>query len=274
MDATLPEDDRPDGIAAAILRQARAFGASMAGLARVRELQRAPSFTTAARLPGAGRGITVGDSLPGWRPGEVRWPAGAASVLVIALCHPAQRPELDWWQGHDDPAGNRILRRIARQLAGWIEARWSIAAGDLPYHVEKGGIFLKDAAVLAGLGCIGRNNLLLSPRHGPRLRLRALSLAAELPPTGPMAFDPCSDCDAPCRRACPQRAFEGRGRGATACDQDRLPGRDGAFARPACMLQMQRDIDAALTPRSGSTATVPTIRYCRACELSCPVGRP
>jgi epoxyqueuosine reductase len=37
----------------------------------------------------------------------------------------------------------------------------------LPYKVEEGGMFLKDAATLAGLGIIGKNNLLITPEFEP-----------------------------------------------------------------------------------------------------------
>jgi len=72
----------------------------------------------------------------------------------------------------------------------------------LPYHIENGGIYLKDAAVLAGLGTIGRNNLLITPEFGPRVRLRALLAGVDLPPTGPAGFDPCEGCPAPCLTDC------------------------------------------------------------------------
>jgi epoxyqueuosine reductase len=72
---------------------------------------------------------------------------------------------------------------------------------------KRGGIFLKDAAVLVGLGCIGRNNLLLTPELGSKVRLLAMLLEAELAPTGPIDFYPCEGCEEFCRKACPQNAF-------------------------------------------------------------------
>jgi epoxyqueuosine reductase len=105
------------------------------------------------------------------------WPDSVKSVLVIALSHPKEKPELDWWDGWDTP-GNRILIDIIARTSRQIEKDLEVKSHRLHYYVEKGGVFFKDAAVLAGLGCIGRNNLLITPSNGPRIRLRALFLEA------------------------------------------------------------------------------------------------
>jgi epoxyqueuosine reductase len=113
---------------------------------------------------------------------------------------------LDWWDGLEGTPGNRILIQINNELSHWVEEKLDIKTHKLPYHVEKGGIFLKDSAVMAGLGCMGKNNLLVTPEFGPRIRLRAMVLEAEVEPTGPVQFDPCDGCKEPCRHACPQKA--------------------------------------------------------------------
>ena len=242
--------------------KALALGADLAGLAAVDEL----------------RGLTV-------EPEPVRWPEGARSLLVVAVAHPPERPELDWWFGRIDPPGNRVLARIVQGLCDWAVSNLGLRTIHLPYHVERGGIYLKDAAVLAGLGCVGLNNLLVTPAFGPRVRLRALALDAALPSTGPSSFDPCAGCGAPCRRACPQSVFatqaETPSAGISRSATVRLPARTGQFSRPACYVQMDRDIDSAAwgdpvalgAPEvTAGAAPVKIIRYCRACELSCPVG--
>lgn len=260
--------------AAAILRQAKSFGATLAGIASIDDLKRAPSFTFAPLMPGVSQGIGARKSQLGLKPGEVAWPPRALSILVIAVEHPADKPEMDWWFGRVDPPGNRILARVVQDLCQWIPETFGIQTVHLPYHVEKGGTYLKDAAVLAGLGCVGRNNILVTPEFGPRVRLRALTLDTRLPPTGPSAFDPCRGCGAPCRKACPQRAFDTFQYEAEAYGQNRLPGRDGAFARATCNVQMELDNTVAKEQHvEGFDAPVKIIRYCRACELSCPVGR-
>lgn len=190
--------------------------------------------------------------------GEVEFPRDRKSVLVLALAHDAGEPELDWWDGERGTPGNRRLESIAMSLRQWLKEDLNSDAHLLPYHVEKGGIFLKDAAVLAGLGTIGMNNLLITPGFGPRVRLRALLLDVDLAPTGPIDFAPCAGCDMPCRSACPQEAFA-----------------SGSYKRALCSEQMERDEASAVIVKEGQEKNVPSryTKYCRACELACPVGK-
>jgi epoxyqueuosine reductase len=240
------------GAIRALLDKARGLGAHLAGIASVDDLRGADDAT---------------------------WPEGAESIVVVALAHPRDSPEMDWWFGKTDPPGNRILAGIVQSLCDWIPVHLGFRTTHLPYHVDRGGAYLKDAAVLAGLGCIGLSNLLVTPEHGPRVRLRALTIDARLVPTGPIDFDPCRDCAAPCRVVCPQGAF-GRlrwaapasGTPASAASGARLPARTGDFSRSACYVQMDCDIDAATLAEPGLNGPARVIRYCRACELSCPVG--
>ncbi len=261
--------------ASAILNKAKELGASLAGIASVDDLRSAPSFTFAPKMPSAGKGIGIRKSSTGLKPGEVAWPENARSIVVIAVAHPEEEPEMDWWFGRTDPPGNRILARVCQELCPWIEKNFKFKSVHLPYHVEKGGTYLKDSAVMAGLGCIGKNNILITPEFGPRVRLRALTLDAVLPSTGPRQFDPCSDCEEFCRKACPQHAFETRLYTPEEYQQSILPGRDGSFSRPVCNLQMDADNDLAREEDvDGFDAPVKIIKYCRRCELACPVGKP
>ncbi|WP_022664244.1 hypothetical protein [Desulfospira joergensenii] len=258
----------------AILEKAGELGASLAGFAGVEDLRSAPGFTLAPQLPGVDEGVGTRDNTTGMGPGRVQWPENARSVLVIGLEHPKEKPEMDWWFGRISPPGNKLLMGIIRELCRWTLETLEINVFHFPYHIEKGGIYLKDAAVLAGLGCIGRNNLLITPRYGPRVRLRAMALDVPMPSTGPMGFDPCRICDDLCRRACPRKAYEETLYTPEAYGQSILPGRDGTYARPVCGRQMQKNIDSAKEEKAdGFDAPVKIIRYCRNCELACPVGR-
>jgi epoxyqueuosine reductase len=256
-----------------IVEKAKSLGACMAGVASVEALKQSPSHLIYPKME-HNTGVGSRQSDKGIKPGEVAWPTGAKSAVVIAVEHPEGTPALDWWYGKKSPPGNRILMRINKDLSTWVEENFHITTHKLPYHIEKGGIFLKDAAVLAGLGCIGKSNILVTPEFGPRVRLRALLLEQEISPTGPIDFDPCDGCDEPCRQACPQKAFDEIVYSSAQMGVTDLPGRNGSFSRSTCNNQMQSDIDAAIEetdPESGEMEKI--IKYCRRCELACPVGQ-
>lgn len=66
---------------------------------------------------------------------------------------------------------------------------------------------LKTSAVKCGLGCQGKNTLLITPSHGPRVRLISVLTTAELDIDEPYKEDLCGDCEK-CLLACPTRALE------------------------------------------------------------------
>ncbi|MHA1730206.1 MAG: hypothetical protein ACTSWY_15965 [Promethearchaeota archaeon] len=69
------------------------------------------------------------------------------------------------------------------------------------------GLFLKDSAALAGIGSIGRNNLLVTEDYGPQVRFRAIVTTAPLICGTPMEeLKYCLSCNK-CIEACPAGAF-------------------------------------------------------------------
>jgi epoxyqueuosine reductase len=222
-------------------------------------------------------GVGTGDAGAGKR-GIVRWPEGARSALVIAVAHSRRHPELDWWVAREgsggNTEGNRLLIETVSKVSAWLEAAQGIQCFKLPYHIESGGVYMKDAAVLAGLGCIGKNNMLVSPRYGPRLRLRVMLMDAELPSAGAVDFDPCDACAAPCRTVCPQGAFAKQIYVATEYGLEALPARDGVYDRLRCNRQMVLDESASEGVTNPEALPTPTkrVKYCRRCELACPIG--
>lgn len=244
-------------------------GASMAGIADVQALNTSPSHVIYPMMGDYSGVGTVKDEETLSAEQLFNWPDSVRSVLVIGLSHPADQPELDWWDGRGTP-GNRQLIEIMKPIRQQIEQRLNIRTHRLHYYVEKGGVFLKDAAVLAGFGCIGKNNMLVTPAYGPRIRLRALFLETAVAPTGPVAFDPCADCRVNCRRVCPEQAM---GRIAPVFESfdgyAELPARDGNYDRERCNYRMEKDITAS---RNSAEEQAP-VKYCRKCEFVCPVGQ-
>jgi len=237
-------------LGADIITKAESFPGIKAGIARLEDILKAPSYQVVpdAEWPA---------DLP--REGEMTtWPPEAKSVLVLGLHHPEDNLPLDWWDG-DNTMGNRQLMEISDALRQWVKEEHGLDALPLPYHVESGGVFLKDAAVMAGLGIVGRSNLLINSEWGPRIRFRSILIEGELELTRPLVgFSPCESCGEACYAACPQNAFS-----------------TGAYHRPKCIAQMNADmanrIPGEEIDENGSPGSI--VKYCRACEFACPVGR-
>ena len=234
--------------AAAVVEKAKSLGASVAGVADVEPLKESPSHRIYPKI-GMDPKVRWQDAPEEALHHEVEWPADAVSAVVIGVEHPAGRPELDWYDGKGTP-GNRILIRIVRELSAWLEETFSVKSYRPPYVIESTGIFLKYSAVLAGLGCVGRNNLVITPEYGPRVRWRALLLDRAAKATGPLDYDPCDGCPQPCRKACPVKAFDHAAYSSSELGQSLLPGIDGTYDRVTCNTQLARDADEA----AGATA--------------------
>jgi epoxyqueuosine reductase len=256
-----------------IVAKATEFGACLAGIASVESLKKSPSHLIYGKI---GDYETVANKEGQIKPGEVTWPEGAKSAIIIAVGHPEEKPELDWWKSgyNGGTPGNRTLISISAQLSMWLEEEKGIKTIELAYHIEQGGILLKDTAVMAGLGCIGKNNMLVTPEFGPRVRLRAMLTDEVLPDTAPIDFDPCEDCDMPCREACPQKVFRSKIYSEKEFGLDQLPARTGTYSRHLCNKQMQLDMDNCeeITVEAQDEPGK-LVRYCRACEWACPVGK-
>jgi epoxyqueuosine reductase len=228
-----------------IMAKAESFPGIKAGITHLANVLSSPSYHAVSE------NMPVDNSDTAWSP-------DAQSVLVLGLHHPENDPHLDWWR-RGNTAGNRRFIEISLALKQWLWGEYRIAAHPLPYHVEKGGLFLKDAAVAAGLGIIGRNNLLIHPQWGTRIRLRAILINEDPATSKPLeAFAPCETCRQPCHAACPQQAFS-----------------TGVYSRSKCTIQMTAD-ERHKEPgqeTDGRGKSFPVVKYCRACELACPVGQ-
>jgi epoxyqueuosine reductase len=250
---------RVNGIEKAIITKAKELGASLAGIARIEDLKASKSYEVYSQRPFYETYDLNSSNYFKFK--GVKWRPEHKSVLAWALSHPESEPALDWWSMKVPgfTPGNRVMRRQSRQIRLWLEETFGIKAYSLPYQIEFGGAFLKDSAHLAGLGVIGKNNLLVTPEFGTRVRLRGMFIEAELEPTGPIDFDPCNGCDRPCHKACPQNAF-----------------RSGGFERPYCAKENDnREDDVEILDGSimGIDEPSKVTKPCRFCELACPVAQ-
>ena len=230
-----------------IVEKAGSLGASVAGVADVEALKASPSHLIYPKIgmdPAAPWQDAPEESLHH----EVEWPADAVSAVVIGVEHPADRPELDWYDGKGTP-GNRILIRVVKELSEWLEDEFSVTTYRPPYFIESTGIFLKDAAVMAGLGCVGRNNLVITPEYGPRVRWRALLWTARRRPPVRSSTTPATAARSPAAGPAPSR------RSTTP------PTPPPSWGSRCCRASTGPTTGSPATPRCHGTSTTPPGRW-------------
>jgi len=109
------------------------------------------------------------------------------------------------------------------------------------------GLYLKDTAALAGIGPIGKNNLLITQKFGSQVRLRALVTDAPLCMGVPIfESEYCKDCEI-CAKSCPAEALK-----------------DGSYNKRRCLAYSQSHLKVL-----SDTSDI----WCNICIESCPVGR-
>ena len=128
----------------------------------------------------------------------------APAVLGTLEDHPNQLYE------HHYRQVNFALDRLALDLATLIQNLGAqalpVAASQLvDWQNQRGHLSHKRIAVGAGLGWLGRNNLLVTPHHGAQVRLVTVLTDLELEPDCPIE-NGCGSCRA-CIAACPARAI-------------------------------------------------------------------
>lgn len=107
--------------------------------------------------------------------------------------------------------------RLARFLAREYGARTMTVPVSYPMAMNRetkgtvGQVSLRHAAVAAGLGALGRHNLVVHPRFGSRVIFSAVLTDLDLPSDRPLNGHPCTECGL-CVERCPGQALEEAGR--------------------------------------------------------------
>lgn len=211
-------------------------------------------------------GICHVDSLrgapQGKRPSDIL--ESAESIVVLGLSFlddMVEKARSRIWSFHYIRV-NGELDSAALKAARFLHGRgYSVVhiPSSVPFDTEAliGDFSHKHAAVAAGLGEIGRNNLLLTPRYGPRIGVTSLITSSPLTPTerrfeGPLCIEGCEACI----NACPVDALTGN-------RYDRWRGaehrKDRCWARLVQLWSRDRVYGVD--------------RLCGLCIKSCPVGR-
>ena len=104
-------DENRGQLADTIIEAAKSYGAALAGIANIAVLKDSPSHRIYGQM-GRYAGVGSRDCNHEKWSGEIEWPEDARSAVVIAIAHEEDKPDLDWWDGHQGTKGNRILIKI------------------------------------------------------------------------------------------------------------------------------------------------------------------
>jgi epoxyqueuosine reductase len=121
--------------------------------------------------------------------------------------------------GHLDWEAYKLVKNLHKLGYSGIP----LTAGDSPFDARflEGMLSYKEAAVIAGMGKIGWNTMLLTPEFGARIRLSCVVTDASPENTSSSEdYLPCFDCKGACVKVCPVQALKQPGEG-EACNIDK-----------------------------------------------------
>ena len=196
------------------------------------------------------------------------WP-GAVSMAVAldpaALEGVRDGPTADYYNEYNrvNRALNEIAGRTAKLIYG-LGYRAEPFPATVPRTVQAGewaktlsvAFQHKTAATRAGLGWVGKNALLITPRFGPRVRLATVLTDMPLAVGESITVGRCGKCSA-CARVCPARAIEGV-EWQAGVDRDELVDAWACWETARGLLHQRVGVDNAV---------------CGVCVSVCPEGR-
>jgi epoxyqueuosine reductase len=146
---------------------------------------------------------------------------------------------------------------ISQKLEALVQFIEKLCGQPIPnrWYTDTGPILERDLAQRAGLGWIGKNTCLISPRHGSYFLLAEIFLGLQLEPDPPFETDQCGTCTR-CIQACPTQCI--------------LPDRtiDAGRCISYLTIELKDDIPAELRPAVGNW-----IFGCDICQEVCPWNR-
>jgi len=198
--------DSPIVSSSAVKQAARELGFPLVGLARAEPLDPAPL----RRWLDAG--YAAGLAVMRTRLEERLDPSvilpGAKTVLVLGIPYGEQKPTdglqpiiARYARGRDYHYAHRDrMRHLRKQLRAFVPSLRDYAC------VDAGAAMEKAWAERAGVGFIGKNGMVISPRFGSWFTLSLMVLDCEVDQYDEPHPRLCGDCDK-CLRACPTQAF-------------------------------------------------------------------
>lgn len=183
---------------------------------------------------------------------------------------------------------NSFQRSCCYRLARFIEDRFGGKVASMPYsspmELPQERLGLADfsqrhAALAAGLGTLGRHNLLLHPRFGTRVAITSLLTNLDIPADAMIKENLCINCDL-CVKNCPAHALDEAGKtDVPKCVANSQPygmrtnivfWKKFAASSPEEQKEM---IGSEEFRRIGQAHSIGMQYYCFNCMQVCPVGK-
>lgn len=207
--------------------------------------------------------------------------SGAADAGCVAREYYASHMSAEQCRKAEEllPGHSGLICAVFPYFAGQAEGNLSLYARGQDYHtviktrLEQAAAWLRQetgaqfipladvspfpevwAAACAGLGKLGQNGLLLTPRYGSFVFIGLL--VTDLPLSGGSQPVPCRGCGA-CLRACPGAAL----------------GQNGRVTESRCLSALTQQRGTLTEEQAAAVAAHPLIWGCDACQLACPENR-
>jgi epoxyqueuosine reductase QueG len=222
---------------------------------------------------------------------------GARSVIVMAVAHSlgaVYAPDIRMWT-RNKMQTSRLLDRTAEKIGRFLEKEGYLSlpvSADKPVEIHKfepatgrklphtrtvGHLSFKHAAVSAGLGSIGRSNLLLTPEFGPHQRLGAIVTEVPLEPDPPCDLQLCPQGCRLCEDACPVKALRDGDYDVDPCFDYWSMGFERVRPRrlsewPAYAIMLHRHLRRRDVLIETGQIYITDVDFCIECMKACPVG--
>ena len=256
----MEDKEKRMGLKEEIREKAKSFGFDLCGVSDLLQIERAEyppdrGLTRPLKVMPEARSLII--------LGFVLWDENFNSVTVSTVADEGESngSQVDYYNFYYE-----IMETRAWRLSHWLLKEKGVHS--IPTH----RIQEKPAAMLAGLGFIGRNTQVITPEYGPRVRWVALLMDSELTPDEPFSRDLCAEqplCKSKelCIWACPYRAIiPGPSQGVP-------PGEKVKINRCVIFHEFDNDLDKKWE-RFIRRTTELGFMECTRCNLVCPYGKP
>lgn len=137
------------------------------------------------------------------------------SIIVMAYKELSTCESMDMQLAMNGRLDKRcVMRADAYKICHYLEDKFNAKVLSIPETFPIGktaSLSLRHAAIAAGLGTLGRHNLVIHPKFGTRVTFTAIVSNLEIDSDEKVTENPCNNCDI-CVKNCPAKALDEKGK--------------------------------------------------------------